>query len=103
MATDTVVVATFTNQPEAEAMRERLASLGITAEIRRDNVGGMYPQLDIQEGIDLVVASETADAARQAIADLQTETAGPPWTCPACGEEVGGNFTACWNCGRERG
>lgn len=22
-----------------------------------------------------------------------------PWTCPGCGEEVEGQFNACWNCG----
>jgi len=28
--------------------------------------------------------------------------AGPPWVCPQCGEECGGQFGQCWNCGRER-
>lgn len=22
-----------------------------------------------------------------------------PWTCPVCGEQLGGQFTSCWNCG----
>lgn len=25
----------------------------------------------------------------------------PPWQCP-CGEEIEGQFTACWKCGAER-
>lgn len=24
---------------------------------------------------------------------------GAAWTCPACGERIEGQFTACWNCG----
>lgn len=24
---------------------------------------------------------------------------GPGWVCPDCGEEVEGQFAACWNCG----
>jgi len=24
------------------------------------------------------------------------------WTCTNCGEEIEGQFTSCWNCGRER-
>jgi len=25
-----------------------------------------------------------------------------PWTCSNCGEEIEGQFSECWNCGRER-
>jgi predicted RNA-binding Zn-ribbon protein involved in translation (DUF1610 family) len=28
--------------------------------------------------------------------------AGPPWTCPHCGEQCEGQFAQCWKCGRER-
>ena len=24
------------------------------------------------------------------------------WTCPGCGEAIEGQFTSCWNCGKER-
>jgi hypothetical protein len=38
---------------------------------------------------------------------LQAYLAAPPatiadWTCPACGEPIEGQFTACWRCGRAR-
>jgi hypothetical protein len=29
-------------------------------------------------------------------------TAGPAWKCDACGEDLEGQFTACWRCGKER-
>jgi hypothetical protein len=28
--------------------------------------------------------------------------AGPPWTCPQCGEECEGQFARCWKCGADR-
>jgi hypothetical protein len=27
---------------------------------------------------------------------------GPEWVCPSCGERLENQFTACWNCGKER-
>ncbi len=27
---------------------------------------------------------------------------GVPWTCPDCGEAIEGQFTSCWNCGRDK-
>ena len=28
--------------------------------------------------------------------------AGPPWTCPKCGEQCEGQFAQCWKCGAAR-
>ncbi len=103
MSNESVVIATYTNGPEAEAARARLVALGIAAEIQRDDVGGMYPQLDLTEGIRLVVNAEDEARARETLADLQTPDPSPPWICPACGEQVDGNFSVCWNCKQERG
>ncbi len=102
MSNETVTVATYTNKPEAEAARERLENLGIPCEVKTDNVGGMYPQLDVTEGIRLMVNAEDETRARQTLADLQAPDSSPPWICPSCGEEVDGNFTVCWNCKQER-
>ncbi len=43
------------------------------------------------------------DRAREIIQELLIETATPkaPWRCQ-CGEEIEGQFHACWQCGRER-
>lgn len=27
---------------------------------------------------------------------------GPPWRCQGCGEEIEGQFSACWHCGESR-
>ena len=102
MSSGTVLIATFTNLPEAEATRNRLASLGIESEVRRDDVGGMHPHLDLSSGVKLVVNAEDEAAARETLADLNAQSKAPAWTCPACGEKVEGNFNTCWNCGREQ-
>ncbi len=103
MSENLVVIATFTSGPEAEVAKERLVSLGIAAKIQHDNAGGMYPNLDVTGGIMLVVNPEDESKARETLADLQTPDNSPPWRCPACGEEVAGNFSVCWNCNQERG
>ena len=37
---------------------------------------------------------------KQALAPL--ESVKKPWHCVGCGETIEGQFTECWNCGRER-
>lgn len=102
MSAETVVIATFTNLPEAEAARSRLDSLGISAEVTRDDVGGMHPHFDLSRGVKLLVNAEDEAAARQTLTDLNDSPPAPAWACPACGEQVEGNFNTCWNCGRDR-
>ncbi|MBL8040573.1 MAG: DUF2007 domain-containing protein [Chthonomonas sp.] len=43
------------------------------------------------------------DQAIDLIQEFQAGTpSGTPWTCTSCGEEIEGQFDACWNCGAER-
>jgi len=102
MSPETVVIVTYSSALEAETMCDRLASLGIHAEVRRDDVGGMHPHFDLSHGVKLLVNAEDEAAARETLADLNKESSAPNWTCPACGEQVEGNFDTCWNCGRDR-
>src|SRR5262245_329300 len=50
-----------------------------------------------------VVNDEDYDRARKIVqsAAMPPPTFRPDWKCPACGEEVPGNFDACWHCGAE--
>jgi hypothetical protein len=50
-----------------------------------------------------VVNDEDHSRARKLIemANLPPPTFRDDWTCPACGEEVPGNFDCCWQCGAE--
>ena len=95
------VVATYLNEPEAEAARAYLEAEGIAAVISKDNVGGMGPQLDLQVGVKVLVADEDAEQAKAALEPPQGPGGGP-WVCPGCGETSEAGFDTCWNCGRER-
>ena len=97
-----VVIDTFLNEIDAEVARGRLDSVGIAAEVDTDNCGGMRPHLDLTRGVRLLVDQKDEARAREAMADLASGDSSAPWKCPACGEDVEGNFTTCWNCGREQ-
>jgi membrane protease YdiL (CAAX protease family) len=104
--------------PEALRLVDALAQAGIAAEVENPQVGGTfggggvfafplpsYSVCTIREE-DLARAQVIVQEVRQA-----AEGASPapgseppvPWTCPACGESVEAQFSACWNCGTEKG
>ncbi|MBU2500190.1 DUF2007 domain-containing protein [bacterium] len=97
-----VAVATYLNELDAAVARNRLDSLGVAAVVQADNCGGMRPHLDLIRGVKLLVHTDDREKALEILADLEADDSSPPWLCPACGEEVEGNFSACWNCGQER-
>jgi len=53
-----------------------------------------------------VVRDEEYDRARGIVAAFERGERpmeeGDPWACPACGEELPGQFTQCWKCGAAR-
>jgi hypothetical protein len=55
-----------------------------------------YPKLWVDED-DFAAASAILSAFRQRAPGLFG-----PWTCPSCGEQLEGQFTSCWKCGRAR-
>jgi hypothetical protein len=44
---------------------------------------------------------DALDCLRRATAQLEV-FGGEEWRCPACEEQVPGNFGVCWNCGADR-
>ena len=78
---------------------------GIACLMKNQNLAGAlgeippqecWPELWITDERDLPQAQKIVAAALSP-ATVYT----PPWHC-ACGEEIEGQFTACWNCNRER-
>ena len=55
------------------------------------------PELWIVEDQDLTKATAILDDWRESSTETQT-----PWVCPHCKEEIGGQFTSCWKCGKDR-
>lgn len=84
--------------------RGLLEAAGIPCRIRNEFLGGAAGELPpIECWQQLCVEPRWEAAALAAIARGQSgETRDPAWTCPSCGEHIEGQFTACWNCGRER-
>ena len=83
--------------------RALLDSLGIPSRIRNEFLAGAAGELPpIDCGPELVVEERWEKVARRAIDEARRDAPrGADWTCPGCGERIEGQFTACWNCGRE--
>lgn len=87
-------------------LRNLLLSEGIESEIRIPYLaaaGGDLPltecwsQLWVVNDEDLERAKTLIDGALGPGAQAYA-----PWKCAACGEEIEGQFGACWNCGASR-
>lgn len=83
--------------------RALLESEGIPSCIRNEFLAGAAGELPpIDCWPELCVEARFEERARRAIeAARRGERRAPDWTCPGCGERIEGQFTACWNCGRE--
>ncbi len=55
-----------------------------------------WPELWITDDRDLPLANKIVEAALTTPAEQAT-----PWHCQ-CGEEIEGQFSACWSCGEEK-
>jgi hypothetical protein len=93
------------NRAGAQRVRDLLAEQGIAAEIStelRRRRGSRMP-FDLTPGFAVWIADESRSGeAERLIAELSAPGSGAPWTCRACGNEITGEFTACWRCGAER-
>jgi hypothetical protein len=94
------------NFSEAGLLKSQLEAEGIACVIRNENLAigsgtvpfmECYPELWVLHDEDFASAQELL-AAWQEQADQPME----PWTCPECGEEIEGQFDACWQCGYEK-
>ncbi len=119
-ASDDQVVVFVGTAWQAGQLQELLEEAGVESFLR-DEVMGRIDAPALAPGaigaVKLVVAREHAEKAEQILRDFGGEggvtdgprEAGEPapagldaWTCPGCGQEVEGQFDACWNCGAPR-
>lgn len=84
-------------------VRNALEQIGVTAVVRGERPGAALGEIPpIAAWSEVWVPDEgRMDEVRAIIAETTAETSVDPasWTCPACGEEVEGQFAACWSCG----
>lgn len=50
----------------------------------------------------LCVEDDDYEKAQAIIAEALSEKVMPAWRCDSCNEEIEGQFTECWKCGRSR-
>ncbi|WP_421620758.1 DUF2007 domain-containing protein [Alkalilimnicola ehrlichii] len=93
------------NRMLVERYRQALEDAGIPCQLRNEFLGGGAGELPVNEvWPEIWVADEDEQRARTLLKELKAREAdpGPDWTCPRCGETLGGQFDACWNCGALR-
>jgi hypothetical protein len=68
-----VVVRTFNDRFEAEVAQSALQAADIDSMVRSDDAGGLRPHMALLTGVELLVRSEDAQAARQILDTEPTE------------------------------
>ena len=86
-------------------MQSLLESHGIKTFIRNQFGSSVMGEVPFVEVVPQLFVLEPKDVER-AMALLQSamgnSDAAGPWNCPACGADVEGNFSHCWQCGGAR-
>jgi hypothetical protein len=70
MSDETVVIKTFSNETDAAMTQQMLTESGVRAFIFKDDAGGMEPQLQLTEGVRLVVNRADAERAHEILQSL---------------------------------
>ena len=68
---DLVTIRTFTNILDAEVAVEHLESHGIPASIKKDDSGGMRPQLQLTQGVDVLIRKKDATKAEKVLVAMK--------------------------------
>ena len=84
---------------EIHHLRNLLEAEGIRCMIRNEllsRLAGEIPFIDCAPELWLLDA-RYLDRAKRIVADFdRAAVVNPPWRCPACGEAIEGQFSACW-------
>jgi Putative prokaryotic signal transducing protein len=78
--------------------RNLLEAEGIETEVRNQMLSSAMGELPPAECQAEVWVLHDRDADRATEILHRPPPAGPDWTCAACGETSGPQFTQCWNC-----
>lgn len=68
-----VVIKTFWNLAEAQLTQINLESMGINTYLKKDDVGGAYPSLQLTHGVQLLVAPEDVPEAEEILKEFNAE------------------------------
>ena len=96
---------TLADQAQAGLLKELLEREGIACLIRNEQLFAALGEIPFLECFPQlwVVDGEVWPRAQLLLDNwLKEEEPVAPWTCPACGETLEGQFGACWQCGTKR-
>lgn len=74
MSEEIVVLRVFDNELEAQMAQQRLHDAGVTTFIFKDDGGGMEPQLQLSNGVRLVLTKADAEQAEDILQALEIPT-----------------------------
>lgn len=86
-------------------VRNVLQAEGIRSELRNERLGGAVGEIPFLEAWPELWVDELDLERAKELIELELHSRGraePAWTCPGCGEEIEGQFSDCWQCGRAR-
>jgi predicted RNA-binding Zn-ribbon protein involved in translation (DUF1610 family) len=95
---------TFADRAEAGLLKELLEREGVACLIRNEQLFaalGEIPFLECSPEL-WVVDDEVWPRAKSLLDNWFKRENKVAWSCPDCGEELEGQFGACWKCGKER-
>ena len=83
-------------------VQQVLESNGIESQIRGEYRGaavGHIPPIEAWPELWVTDPTQVSEAIRLVKEVLSSEDSDlPSWKCPSCGEQIEGQFSACWNC-----
>jgi hypothetical protein len=94
---------------EIHHLKNLLESAGIRCRLRNEGLSTLAGEVPFTECAMQLVLVDEADRslANTILLELTARhtagwKSGAVWNCGGCGERLEGQFTACWNCGREK-
>jgi len=101
------------NISQADLVKHILEAHGIKAFLKDESLGTIAPWYAAPGGAGAVkvqVAESDVENALILIKEMSSQSlkeqtkhsSGKPWRCPACGEEIEGQFNRCWKCQTSR-
>jgi len=82
-SSDLVELKTFSDFNAADLARAKLEALGIECWLSADDGGGMYPSLDVAQGVKLLTRPADRDRAKALIPSFPTSLGRPPYAVRA--------------------
>jgi len=97
-----IELGTYNSEIEAQITMGQLQEEGIYSKMKKDDVGGMFPNLNLTQGVKVLVRKSDIEKAKKIINFSQDQTHSENWICKNCGEAHEEQFTSCWNCKSEK-